>query len=92
LVEASQRAYPHTLLTKRETSILERRATGEITKQIAAAEGISERTVREHMQHIKKKLYTNDLVNAVVIGVKTGILLPPWKRGVSKNLQRRRRG
>jgi DNA-binding CsgD family transcriptional regulator len=92
LVEASQRAYPHTLLTKRETSILQRRAMGEITKQIATAEGISERTVREHLQHIKKKLYTNDLVNAIVIGVKTGILLPPWRTHVSKTLQRRRQG
>jgi len=89
LVEASQRAYPRTLLTKREAAILRRRAMGEIAKQIATAEGISERTVREHMQHIKKKLYTNDLVNAIVIGVKSGILLPSWRNGVSKNSQRR---
>ena len=80
LVEASQRAYPRSLLTKRETAVLERRAKGEITKQIAAAEGISERTVREHLQHIKRKLYTDDLVNAVVIAVKSGMLLPPWKK------------
>jgi DNA-binding NarL/FixJ family response regulator len=80
LVEASQRAYPRTLLTKRETAVLERRAKGEISKQIAAAEGISERTVREHLQQIKKKLYTDDLVNAVVIAVKSGMLLPPWKK------------
>lgn len=92
LVEASQRAYPHTLLTKREATILQRRAMGEITKQIATAEGISERTVREHMQHIKKKLYTDDLVNAIVIGVKSGILLPPWRNSVSKNSQRRSPG
>jgi DNA-binding CsgD family transcriptional regulator len=80
LVEASQRAYPRTLLTKRETAVLERRAKGEIIKQIAAAEGISERTVREHLQQIKRKLYTDDLVNAVVIAVKSGMLLPPWKK------------
>jgi len=84
LVEASQRAYPNTLLTKRETAVLKRRAMGEIIKQIAVAEGISERTVREHLQHIKQKLYTNDLVNAVVIAVKSGMLLPPWKKGVSE--------
>ena len=51
---------------------------GEIMKQIAAAEGISERTVRQHLQRIKKKLYTDDLVNAVVIAVKSGMLFPPW--------------
>ena len=81
LVEgASQRAYPRMLLTKRETAILQRRATGEIIKQIAAAEGISERTVRGHLQQIKRKLYTDDLVNAVVIAVESGMLLPPWKK------------
>ena len=53
---------------------------GEISKQIASAERISERTVREHLQQIKRKLYTDDLVNAVVIAVKSGMLLPPWKK------------
>ena len=75
LARASQRAYPHSLLTKRETIVLERRAKGEIIKQIAAAEGMNERTVREHLQTIKRKLYTNDLVNAVVIAVKSGMVL-----------------
>jgi DNA-binding NarL/FixJ family response regulator len=76
LVQASQRAYPRSLLTKRETAVLERRAMGEITKQIATSEGISERTIREHFQRIKKKLYTDDLLNAVVIAVKSGMVLP----------------
>jgi DNA-binding NarL/FixJ family response regulator len=80
LVEASQRAYPRSLLTRRETAILERRAQGEITKQIAAAERISERTVREHLHHIKKKLFADDIVNAVVIAVKGGIVLPHWRK------------
>lgn len=84
LVEASQRAYPRSLLTKRETAILERRAMGQITKQIATAEGISERTVREHLQQIKKKLFTDDLVNAVVIALKSGMLLPTAKKGASE--------
>lgn len=76
LVGASQRAYPRTLLTKRETSILERRAHGQIAKQIAANESISERTVRAHLTRIKKKLYTNDLVNAVVIALRSGMVRP----------------
>ena len=53
---------------------------GEITKQIAAGEAISERTIREHLQHIKTKLYTDDLVNAVVIAVKSGMVLQSWKK------------
>jgi hypothetical protein len=48
----------------------------QIVKQIAAAEGMSEPTVREHLEEIKRKLCTDDLVNAVVIAVKTGMLLP----------------
>ncbi|MGE0277465.1 MAG: LuxR C-terminal-related transcriptional regulator [Nitrospiraceae bacterium] len=48
---------------------------GQIIKQIAHAEGITGRTVRMHLQHIKRKLYTDDLVNAVVIAVKNGMLL-----------------
>ena len=84
LVQASQRAYPRALLTKRETAVLERRAMGEITKQIGMSEGISQRTVREHFQRIKKKLYTDDLINAVVIAVKSGMLLPTGRNtGVS---------
>ena len=51
---------------------------GELIKQIAAAQGISERTVRMHLQRIKK-LYTDDLVNAVVIAVRSGMLAPLWK-------------
>ena len=82
LVRASQRAYPHTLLTKRQTAILERRAMGQIPKQIAAAEGISEATVREHLEQIKHKLCTDDLVNAVVIAVKSGMLLPQPRNAV----------
>ena len=79
LARAFQRAYPRPLLTERETAILERRAMGEIIKQIAAAQGISGRTVRMHLQRIKKKLYTDDLVNAVVIAVRSGMLDQTWK-------------
>jgi DNA-binding CsgD family transcriptional regulator len=79
LSQALKRACPRPLLTKRETAILERRAMGELIKQIAVAEGISARTVREHLQSIKKKLYTDDLVNAVVIAVRCGMLDETWK-------------
>jgi len=79
LAQALTRACPRPLLTERERAILERRAMGEIIKQIAAAQGISERTVRMHLQRIKKKLYTDDLVNAVVIAVRSGMLAPSWK-------------
>jgi DNA-binding CsgD family transcriptional regulator len=79
LARALRQACPRPLLTERERDILERRAMGEIIKQIASAQGISERTVRMHLQRIKKKLYTDDLVNAVVIAVRSGMLAPVWK-------------
>jgi DNA-binding CsgD family transcriptional regulator len=79
LCRALQRACPRPLLTNRETVIMQRRAMGELIKQIAVAEGISARTVREHLQCIKKKLYTHDLVNAVVIACKSGMLDETWK-------------
>jgi DNA-binding CsgD family transcriptional regulator len=70
LVEASQRSYPHDLLTDREHEVLERRVLGQLQKQIAAELHLSERTVREHLQEIKRKLYTNDLINAIAIAVR----------------------
>ena len=87
LAEALKRACPRPLLTERERAILERRAMGELIKQIAAALEISERTVRMHLQRIKKKLYTDDLVNAVVIAVRSGMLAPSWKEWRWRNRQ-----
>ena len=47
---------------------------GKITKQIASMEGINVRTVRAHLQRIKKKLFTDDLLNATVIALRSGML------------------
>lgn len=75
LAKALQRACPRPLLTEREIVILEQRMMGKIPKEIAVAEAIREGTVREHLQTIKRKLFTNDLVNAVVIAMRTGLLV-----------------
>jgi DNA-binding CsgD family transcriptional regulator len=74
LAKALQRACPRPLLTERETEILELRTMGKITKQIASMEGINVRTVRAHLQRIKKKLFTDDLLNATVIALRSGML------------------
>jgi len=79
LCRALQQSCPRPLLSVREQAILDRRAMGDLIKQIAAGQGISERTVRMHLQRIKKKLYTDDLVNAVVIAVSSGMLDRIWK-------------
>ena len=75
LAGALQHACPRPLLTKRESAILEHRTMGKIVKQIAQEARISERTVWEHLHSIKRKLYTDDLVNAVVIAVRNGLLV-----------------
>lgn len=75
LAKALQRACPRPLLTRREIAILEHRTMGKIAKEIAQVEGISEGTVREHLQRIKSKLFTNDLVNAVAIAIRSGMLV-----------------
>lgn len=77
LVQASQQSFPDRLLTTREQKILERRILGEIVKQIADAEGICPRTVSAHLAQVKKKLYTDDLLNAVAIALRTGMALSP---------------
>ena len=52
---------------------------GEAIKQIAGEEGIAERTVTMHLQRVKKKLYTDDLVNAIVMAVRSGMIDESWK-------------
>jgi DNA-binding CsgD family transcriptional regulator len=74
LAKALQQACPRPLLTERETEILELRTMGKITKQIASMEGINVRTVRAHLQGIKKKLFTDDLLNATVIALRSGMI------------------
>ena len=79
LCKALRQACPRPLLTDREVTILERRVMGEAIKQIAGEEGIAERTVTMHLQRVKKKLYTDDLVNAIVMAVRSGMIDESWK-------------
>jgi DNA-binding CsgD family transcriptional regulator len=65
LANAFERSYPRGRLTKRERSVLELRATGYQMKAIVDHLDITPRTVKMHVEAIKKKLYTDDLVNAV---------------------------
>lgn len=74
LTRAFERSYPRGRLTKRESLVLEQRANGHQVKTIAALLGITPRTVKMHIQAIKKKLFTDDLVNAVVIALKLGMI------------------
>jgi len=61
-------------LTSRETEILEYIAKGFLNKQIASELGISEQTIKNHVTSILRKLNANARTEAVVIGIKRGII------------------
>lgn len=61
-------------LTRREIEILQLIAEGYLNKQIAAELDISEQTIKNHVTSILRKLNANARTEAVVIGIKQGII------------------
>jgi DNA-binding NarL/FixJ family response regulator len=61
-------------LTHRESEVLEQLAEGLTNKEIAFALGISYETVKEHVQHILKKIGVSDRTQAAVWAVREGIV------------------
>jgi DNA-binding NarL/FixJ family response regulator len=59
-------------LTDRQLEILVHVARGRTNREIGSVLGISERTVRNHMRTINKKLSTGDRTRAVVIAIESG--------------------
>lgn len=59
-------------LTVRESQVLKQLAFGLSNKEIAAAMGISYETVKEHVQHILRKLGVADRTQAAVWAVRNG--------------------
>jgi DNA-binding NarL/FixJ family response regulator len=72
-------AAPHTMaeidvpLTKRECEVLKQLAFGLTNKEIAQALGISYETVKEHVQHVLKKLGVADRTQAAVWAVRNDL-------------------
>lgn len=60
-------------LTKRESEVLKQLAFGLTNKEIAQALGISYETVKEHVQHILKKLGVADRTQAAVWAVRNDL-------------------
>lgn len=65
---------PHCALTDRETEILARVAQGKTNREIAEELFISEKTVKNHITNIFKKLNVNDRTEAVVYALKKRII------------------
>jgi len=61
-------------LTSQKRTILMWRAYGTPVKQIASDLGISPRTVKMHLEEIRRKLCAEDLVNAVWIAGQMGLI------------------
>ena len=61
-------------LTQRESEVLRQLALGLTNKEIAMALSISYETVKEHVQHILRKVGVSDRTQAAVWAVKRGIV------------------
>jgi DNA-binding NarL/FixJ family response regulator len=62
------------LLTKREMEVLIHVANGQFNKEIANSLNISERTVKNHVSNIFKKIDVNDRTQAAVFAIKNDII------------------
>jgi DNA-binding NarL/FixJ family response regulator len=60
-------------LTKRESEVLKQVAFGLTNKEVALSLGIGYETVKEHMQHILRKLNFNDRTQAAVWAVRNNL-------------------
>ena len=60
-------------LTAREREVLARIAAGMTSKEIAAALGVSLRTVNTHREHLAKKLSTSSIAGMVRYAIENGI-------------------
>jgi DNA-binding NarL/FixJ family response regulator len=71
--EAKEAAQPAPRrLTDRQLSILVMVARGRTNRRIGEALGVSERTIRNHMRTIQRKLSSSDRTQAVVIAIENG--------------------
>lgn len=74
LVERMRRPEPETVLTVRETEVLRLVGTGHSNKQVAAALGIGESTVKTHLLKVFDKLGVADRTRAVTLAMERGLL------------------
>lgn len=64
-------------LTSRELDVLRRIVAGSSNKQIAAALGITEATVKTHVNSILAKMCVSDRTGAAIAAIRRGIVRPP---------------
>ena len=64
-------------LTLREREVLEHAALGMSNRQIGAALGIAEQTVKNHLGNAMRKLALHDRTHAVVFAIGNGLIPLP---------------
>jgi two-component system response regulator DegU len=64
-------------VTDRQLEILVNVARGKTNREIGETLGISERTVRNHMRSILKRLSSSDRTHAVVVAIGNGWIAVP---------------
>ncbi|GAB3602818.1 response regulator [Microbacterium aureliae] len=74
LVERMRRPEPASVLTPRELDVLRHVSAGRSNKQIAAALGIGESTVKTHLLKVFEKLGVADRTRAVTLALERGLL------------------
>ena len=70
-------ALPGTKLSPREKEVLELVAHGKSNKELAAALGVAENTVKSYIKNILEKLHLDNRVQAATFAVREGLLEEP---------------
>ena len=63
-------------LTERERQVLALLASGRTNKEIGAALGIAENTVKNHLKNILTKLHLDNRVQAAALAIRQGLVGP----------------
>jgi DNA-binding NarL/FixJ family response regulator len=77
---------PTRLVTDRQLEILRNVARGHTNREIGETLGISERTVRNHMRAILKRLSSSDRTHAVVVAIGNGWIPIPIEPETSASM------
>ncbi len=64
----------HSLLTRRQTQILELIGRGKTSREIASEQGLSVKTVESHRAHIMRRLNIHDVAGLVLYAVRHGLV------------------